>query len=132
MPDIIFLSERGWQGARTCSLELAKQGKHCQVLVKGRPPKEVRNFITQYPNIVNHFIPRQMFFMYAFLFLLFKKITGKISLVLVERPRAVKLAACFPLRTNYCHILEKDSAPFYELKTAQGRTLSLSQLVKQL
>ena len=52
MPELLSVVERGWQGARECSLILARQGIRVTHLVKGRLPSGVRALIQPVQGIV--------------------------------------------------------------------------------
>ncbi len=124
---ILFLSERGWQGTRTCSLECGRSGVQCRVLIKGRPSREVREFITSYPQIKNVFIPRLLFMVVSFIYLLVKKLSRKKDVVIVERPRAIKLVQWLGL--SYLKMQELNEKPFYELVDAQNKKITLQSVL---
>ena len=115
MYEVIFLSERGWQGVRSCALEFSKKGKLCRVLIKGRPSLEVRNFISPHPYIVNYFISRPFFYFYFIFYFIFKRILRKQFTVVAQHPRALRCLKVLPLRFNYYRLEELAQPPYYLL-----------------
>lgn len=129
MSEIILLSERGWQGARSLALMSSEKGKPCSVIIKGRPAKEVRDFISLRPRIINYFIPRQFFFFFAVIYLLWKRLFSHVGVVLIERPKAERLIRLLPLRFSYLRLQEIVDKPYFELFDAAGNRIDFKQLL---
>jgi len=124
MSEIIFLSERGWQGMRSCALNFSKEGKLCRVFVKGQPSLEVRNFISQKPNIINYFISRPFFHVYFIFYFVFKRILRKNFLVIAQHPRTLRFLSLLPLKFQYECLEELPKPPYYRLPKENGNEVS--------
>jgi hypothetical protein len=133
MKEIIILSERGWRGARTCALEAAKSGVKCRVYIKGRPSKEVREFVPKHPEIVNIFIPRVLFFAYFSVAIFIRQFISNIGIVVVERKRAYKIMSRFPFFiSKILWIKELNDLPYFELSKGDQHKVELSSVLKSL
>ena len=67
----IVLCEAGWMGARELSLFLARHGVEVEVLIAGFIERRIRKMITSYSNIHNTFIPKRIYNLYLFFYLIF-------------------------------------------------------------
>jgi len=130
--ELVFLSERGWQGARSCVLEAAKLGHPCRVFIKGRPSKEIRTFISQYPNIRNIFVPRQLFVYIYFIYLFTKRVSNRVGVVFVERPKTFRVVNRFPLGLKNYWLAERMESPFYKITDECQKQHSLPDVLETL
>jgi hypothetical protein len=60
-PLVVSCVERGWQAARTWSLEAAARGTRVVHLIKGRVPADVRALIAPAPRVHLVDVPRPLF-----------------------------------------------------------------------
>ncbi|MBN3039018.1 MAG: hypothetical protein JW869_06355 [Candidatus Omnitrophica bacterium] len=92
---IILSCERGWRGIRELSLFLAGNGLDVYVLIKGYPSREVQKMISPYDKIHNIFIPRKIFSVYLFFYLLANLVFHRVHLFISTSKRVKKGAVAF-------------------------------------
>ncbi len=87
---ILSLVERGWQAARTYSLE--HSGEHLRYLhiVKGRLPREVRGLIAPSPHLRLISVSRHLFWPAVVLWCLWYRMTGTLCGMLVDNERSYR------------------------------------------
>lgn len=91
----VILCEAGWHNARELSLELARKNIPAQVLIKGRPEKEVRQMISRRDLINNIFIPDKFFAVFVFLYIFSGILFGKELAVFYNKGKTEKMLAGF-------------------------------------
>ncbi len=89
MADALSLVERGWRGARQCSLALNDHRVAVTHLVKGRLSREVRQMIAPQPFIRVCAVPRWAFPACAYGMLIGNAMRGHLRWVLVDHPRTL-------------------------------------------
>jgi len=81
---VIIAVERGWQTSRQKAIELAKEGLHVDILIKGFVERDVLDMITRHPGMqvsaVSKALYRPVLFMKVFL----TGISRNLDRVLVE------------------------------------------------
>lgn len=107
----ILVCERGWQGIRELSLDLARRDITSTVLIEGLIDKETREMITSYNGINNLFIPEKIFAPLLYMYILVNLLLfrGKLSIALSKEKtyhrllRFRKLFPCLELTEVYDH-----------------------------
>ncbi len=89
MIEALSLVERGWRGARQCSLALNAHRVAVTHLVKGRLSREVRELIAPYPFIRVRAVPRWVFPVWARGMLIGALMRRRLRWVLIDNPRTL-------------------------------------------
>ena len=89
MVEALSLVERGWRGARQCSLALNANRICVTHLVKGRLSREIRELIAPYPFIRVRAVPRWMFPAWARGMLIGAAMRRRLRWVLIDNPRTL-------------------------------------------
>lgn len=89
MGEALSLVERGWRGARECSLLLNARHVRVTHLIKGSLTGEVRHMIAPYPFISIHDVPRKLFPIWAWAVLLTQTLRGRLRWVLLDNERTL-------------------------------------------
>ncbi len=89
MAEALSLVERGWRGARQCSLALNAHRVSVTHLVKGRLSREVRELIAPYPFIRVRAVPRWVFPAWAQGMLIEAAMRRRLRWVLIDNPRTL-------------------------------------------
>ena len=87
---VLSLVERGWQAARTCSMEMASESLPCLHLVKGHLAHEVRGLIAPIPHVRLVSVPRRIFWPLVALWCLRWHLTGMLRGLLVDNERSYR------------------------------------------
>ena len=114
--EVILLAEHGWQGMRHCALDFAQKDYWVTVLIKGRPEKEVREFISKKTHIRNIFIPTKIFSMSYPFILLYKKFLGDIQHVIYQTSKAEKIIKLLPFKEEDKKIKDLEEFPYYSFQ----------------
>jgi len=93
MASVLSLVERGWRGARECSLVLAGRGMGVLHLIKGSLEPEVLAMIQARPGIRLTGIPRPLFRLVLWLVLVGQTLAGRLRWVLVDNERTLRAVA---------------------------------------
>lgn len=87
MTRVLSLVERGWRGARELSLALKDRGVVVTHLIKGRLSKEVREMIRPYPSIRLVDVPKAVFPLACWAWVVTGGLLRRAQWVLVDRDR---------------------------------------------
>ncbi len=128
MPELLSLVERGWQGARECSLALAPRGIRVTHLVKGRLPADVRALIQPVEGIAIADAPRWWFRGSLWSRLIWGSLTRRLRWILCDHERTLAAIQpwCGPMGVT--PVLIRELAEGAEL-SVRGRVRTLSELV---
>lgn len=108
----ILISEVGWRGIREFSLKLLKNGVEVDVIIKGRVNKEVFAIITKPHGLNIYAISRWFFKVYLFFYILWHKILGNLTMIVVTKERTKDWIKGFGLDSKL--LIEMDRG--YDLK----------------
>jgi len=114
--EVILLAEHGWQGMRHCALDFAQKDYYVTILVKGRPEKEVREFISKKPHIRNIFIPTKIFSMSYPFILLYKKFLRDIQHVVYQTTKVEKFIKLLAFKEACKKIKDLEESPYYSFQ----------------
>ncbi len=114
--EVILLAEHGWQGMRHCALDFAQEGHHVTVLIKGRPSKEVRKFLSKKPHIKNYFISIKLFSMIYPFILFYKKILKNIHVIVYQTSKAEKIVKLLVNGTECKGLKDQLHPPYYSFQ----------------
>ena len=128
MPELLSVVERGWQGARECSLVLARQGIRVTHLVKGRLPPGVRALIQPVDGIALAAAPAWRFWGLIWGRLASGALSRRLRWVVCDRERTLSAIAPWCRRAGVTPALIRELPDGAEL-SVDGRVLTLSELV---
>ena len=126
MAEALSLVERGWRGARACSLALQQQGVAVTHLIKGSVPAEVLGMVRPYPLIRLVAVPRPLFRVWFWLYLLRQAVTRRPGWVLIDNERTLQELRGFCRRFGLALVVVQELAERYEL-SVEGRTVPLGE-----
>ncbi len=115
LPQAFSLVERGWRGARECSVLLCQRKIMVTHFIKGVLPPEVRVMIQPYPLIRVVDVPRNLFRLRYWFSLVCLGVLGRVQWILVDNERTLKELA------GWCHwmritpVLIHETATSYDL-----------------
>lgn len=89
-PVILSLVERGYQAARTCSIDLQSEGLSVIHLIKGGLSSEIRALIVPYPHIRMVAVGRHSFRLFLWSILLGLLLTRRLRTIWVDNERSDK------------------------------------------
>ncbi len=132
MRRMLSLVERGWSGARTCSLDLAGV-KDIQVihLVRGRLDPQTRAMITPYAHIRIEDAPKRWYAVWLFAVLLREIVTGQLRWVVIDHERHWVWLRSWLQRVGVVPILISGEGTAYELRV-NGVRRSLDEFVQRV
>ena len=84
---VLSVVERGWHGARDCSLALNGRAIPVRHLIKGRLPRALRAIITPYPHIRITSAPRPLFPLALWWAIATQTAAGRLRWLLVDHER---------------------------------------------
>jgi len=113
---VVLLAEHGWQGMRHCALDCAREGNHVIVLIKGRPSRDVREFVSKKPHIKNIFIPSKIFSTVYPVILFYKRCFGNIQHIIFQTTKAEKIVKFLSFKEECKRIKDLICAPYYEFQ----------------
>ncbi len=115
MPMMLSLVERGWRGARTCSLELAAQGIGTTHLIKGSVGGDVRALIQPRDGVRIVDVPRGLFRPAVWAYLAGAAVTRRMRWVLADSERTLREVAPWCRVTRAVPLLIRDAPQGYEV-----------------
>jgi hypothetical protein len=93
MSEVLSLVERGWRGARACSLALHERGVAVTHLIRGSVSRDVLAMIQPYPLIRLEAAPRPLFRLRAWAALFMGTLTERTRWLLVDNDRRLREVA---------------------------------------
>ena len=90
MVEVLSGVERGWRGARECSLELQQHGIAVTHVIKGKLPRDLRGLITPYPLIRLVDVPRALFRPCLWIALVAGAARGQLRWLLLDHERTLR------------------------------------------
>jgi len=85
--EVLSVVERGWRGARECSLILSRMGIPVTHVIKGYLNAELRAMIQPYPGVRLVSVPRVVFRTWLWWLLVWRTLTGRLQWLLVDHDR---------------------------------------------
>jgi hypothetical protein len=128
MPELLSVVERGWRGARECSLDVARQGIQVTHLIKGRLPPDVRRLIQPVQGIALYDAPRWRFPLLLWTHLVAGALTRRVRWALFDHERTLAAAGRWCRLAGVTAVLIRESGERVEL-SVQGQPLTLVELV---
>ena len=91
--EVLSVVERGWRGARDCSLTLNEMAIPVTHLIKGYLSRELRAMVQPYPHIQIVSVPRPLFRIGLWWVLVGRTLTGRLRVVLIDHERTLREAS---------------------------------------
>lgn len=128
--DMLSLVERGWQGARQCSLAL--EARHVPVthVVKGRLSADVRAMIEPHPHIRVVSAPRAAFRLWIWPVVIWRTLQGRLRWILMDHERSHRELSWWCRRFGIILVMIQEHDGGYDL-AVHGRRVSLEELLTQ-
>jgi hypothetical protein len=104
----VSMVEKGWGAARRISIELTKQGIGVHHFIKGRMPRDLVAVLTPYPGMRITGLPVRWYRPALWALLLWRKLTGRRTVVLVDNERAAGWVAWWRFSRTPVLVLERD------------------------
>ena len=108
MAAAVSMVEKGWGGARRVSIELTRQGMTVHHLVRGRLPKDLIAAITPYAGMRITGVSTRWFRPIVWALLVWRRLTGRAPLVLVDNERAAAWVKGWRLSSTPLLVLERE------------------------
>ena len=86
---VLSLVERGWAGARQCSMDLSGRGISVHHLIKGHLGRGVRAMIAPVPHVRLTSVPRPLFRFVLWWAVVTETLTGRLRWLIVDHERAL-------------------------------------------
>ena len=115
MPEALSLVERGWRGARECSLMLRTHGITVTHLIKGSLPAEVLAMIQPYSFIRLIDVPRTAFYLRLWPLLVWGTLRGRLRWVLLDNERTLQVVSGWCRWFGLSLVLIRETPDNYEL-----------------
>ena len=125
---VLSLVERGWQGARECSLVLSQRGIAVTHLIKGSLGRDLRAMIQPIPHVRIVDVPRYGFRLAMWWHLLVGSVRGTTRWVLVDHERTLREVRWWCRFFRVTRILIQPDGHDYVL-FVEGRAVSLQDII---
>ncbi len=127
--EVLSVVERGWRGARECSITLSARAVPVTHLIKGYLKADLRAMIRSYQGVQLVSVPRAAFRVWLWGLLVWGTMVGRLKWVLVDHERTLREVAwwCRVFGATPVFIQETDQG--YDLKSPDGGQLSLQALI---
>jgi len=123
--EVLSVVERGWRGARECSLVLSTVGVPVTHLIKGFLNAELREMIRPYPGIRMISVPRPLFRLWLWWTLCWQTTTGRLRWVLLDHERTLREISWWCRRFGLTSVAVHETHQGYELWVG-GRHMPLA------
>ncbi|MBI4430512.1 MAG: hypothetical protein HY587_02230 [Candidatus Omnitrophica bacterium] len=131
-PQVIFLVERGWRGARELAIKLARQHLTCWLIIKGKVPSDVLEIITPRAGISVRSLSRWYFKPMVALLVIWHRLFGCLKCVIVNKDRTLFWMSAI-VRMVGCHtVLLNEVGESIELSNYQHQTIRPEDLASFL
>ncbi len=128
--EVLSLVERGWRGARTCSLLLSHQAIPVTHLIKGAVSPEVLAMIEPHPALSMLSVRRGLFRLTAWGLLVVKTFTGRLRWLLIDQERTLKELAWWCRVWGLTPVLIRETAEGYDC-WVDGHQVSVDELFRR-
>lgn len=124
---VLSVVERGWHGARQCSLALDAVAIPVTHLIKGYLTPELRAMIRPYPHIRVVSVPRVLFRLWLWGIVLWQTLTGRLRWILIDHERTIKEIGWWCRVVRVTPVVIQQTGQGYEL-WVDGLSVSFSSL----
>ena len=124
---VLSLVERGWRGARECSLALGGNGVAVTHLIKGSLPPPVRAMIRPAARISIIDVPRRVFRVWLWAMVLRHTLTRGAHWVLLDNERTLREVGWWCRRFRLIPVFVRETAEGYTLEVS-GRPASFDEI----
>ena len=125
---VLSVVERGWRGARQCSLKLSARGIPVTHLLKGWLRPEIRAMIQPVPGVSVIGSPRWCFRAILWFFVLAGTVSGRLRWVIVDHERSLCQVHGWCRRFGVAVLLIRDTREGFEL-SRDGQPAFLRELL---
>ena len=126
---VLSVVERGWRGARECSIALSARAVPVTHLIKGSLKADLRAMIRPYPGVELISVPRAMFRAWLWGLLVWGTMLGRVRWVLVDHERTLREVAWWCRVCGLTLVFIQETAQGYDLKRPDGERISLQALI---
>lgn len=128
--EMLSLVERGWRGARECSLTLDAKAIPVTHLIKGSLAPDVRAMIRPSPHIEILDVPRWAFRIWLWVLVIWRTLQGRLRWILLDHERTARETAWWCRRFGITPVMVQEHDRGYDL-TVHGQQVSLEELLQQ-
>ena len=125
--EVLSLVERGWQGARQCSLALDAKAIPVIHVIKGSLDAGVRAMIQPYPHIRLLAVPRWSFRVWVWTLMVWGTLRGRLGWILLDHERSLRELSWWCRRFGLTPVVIQEHGRGYDL-LVQGTPTSLDEL----
>ena len=118
---VLSVVERGWRGARQCSIALAGQGVPVTHLIKGWVPKPVRAIIRPVPGVRLVIVPRLGFWPTLWSLVAGATLTRRLGWIIVDHERTLGVVSPWCRLFGIRPLLIRDTIESYDLWQGEAR-----------
>lgn len=122
-PQVIFLVERGWRGARELAITLARQHLTSRLIIKGKVPADVLEIITPRAGIQVSSYSKWYFKLSVVFIILWHRIFGRLKCVVVNKDRTLRWISALTRLTGCQTVLLNEVGTKIEISNYQHRTV---------
>jgi len=127
--EVLSVVERGWRGARECSITLSARAVPVTHLIKGSLKADLRAMIRPYPGVQLVSVPRAAFRAWLWGLLVWGTVRGRLKWVLVDHERTLREVAWWCRVCGLTPVFIQETGPGYDLRRPDGGRLSLANLI---
>ena len=131
-PQVVFLVERGWRGARELAMKLARQHLTCRLIIKGKVPSDVLEIITPRAGITVTSYPKWYFKPFVAGLILWYRVFGQLKCVIVNKDRTLWWMALLTRLIGCQTVLLNEVGEDIELSNYQHQTIRPEDLASFL
>lgn len=126
---VLSVVERGWRGARECSIALSARAVPVTHLIKGSLQADLRAMIHPYPGVRLVSVPRAAFRAWLWGLLVWGTMWGRLKWVLVDHERTLREVAWWCRVCGLTPVFIQETGQGYDLRRPDGGPLSLQTLI---
>jgi hypothetical protein len=128
-PEALSVVERGWRGARECSITLSARAVPVTHLIKGSLKADLRAMIRPYPGVRLVSVPRIAFRAWLWALLVWGTMWGRLRWVLIDHERTLKEVAWWCRMCGLTSVFIQETGQGYDLRRPDGERLSVQALI---
>lgn len=126
---MLSVVERGWRGARECSITLSARAVPVTHLIKGSLKTNLRAMIRPYPGVRLVCVPRIAFRAWLWGMLVWGTMLRRVKWVLVDHERTLREVAWWCRVCGVTPVFIQETAEGYDLRHPDSGPLSLETLI---
>ena len=115
MLEVLSVVERGWRGARECSLVLQRHGIKVTHVIKGRLSPDLQRVIVPYPLIRLIVVPRVLFRPCLWAALIAASVRGRLGWLILDHERTLREVSGWCRAFGITPVLIEERASDYRL-----------------